>query len=79
MKFRVRWGVDDGYAGAARPQEFTIDIEDMAESCDTEEEANRYLYAEVQAEFENHITWFINNEDEVLQAWRDAKAPGGSR
>lgn len=74
MKIEVRWGVDDGYAGGARPQSFKLDVDEMADSCDTEAEAVAYLHDEVEREFRDHIAWYLNNQDEVIEAWRAARA-----
>jgi hypothetical protein len=69
-KFNVRWECEDGYVGKSRPQTCTIDIDDMAESCTTEDEAAKYLQAEVQTDFENKISTTIRNHDEVIEEWR---------
>jgi len=67
---KVRWQASDGYAGGARPQTFTLDLDEMAENCETEDEALYYLEREVQDDFENKVSASITNQDEVLAAWR---------
>ena len=73
IKMKVRWQAEDGYVGGARPQSFNINIEDMAESCDTEQEARDYLEQEVREDFESKVTPCTSNEDEVIAAWQAAK------
>lgn len=73
-KIKVRWEADDGYCGGSRPQSFSLDIADMAESCETEDEALQYLWEEVDQELRNKVTVVIRNEDEVIEAWKNRRA-----
>lgn len=65
MKIKVRWQVDDGYAGASRPQHTTFDTEDY---CDDEEweskseEEKRQLIEEVvEEDFRNKASFHIDD------------------
>lgn len=69
-KIKVRWEADDGYVGGSRPHMFTIDLDEMAQDCETEQEAEDYLNTEIQSEFENRVSWSCRNESEVMDAWR---------
>lgn len=68
----VRWEIEDGYVGKARPQSFKIDMDDMVRSCETAEEAARYIDDALQQDFEDKISWYSKNKQDVLDAWRTA-------
>lgn len=72
-KIKVRWEVEDGYAGGSRPQIFTIDPDDFDDDAD-EREISERLMEIVQDEFEQRISWFMKNESEVIAAVMAAKA-----
>jgi phage gpG-like protein len=58
---KVRWQVDDGYAGGSRPQSLNLpdrDFEDM-----TEEEKETYINDCVQEDFNNKISWHIISKE----------------
>lgn len=74
MKIKVRWEASDGYVGGSRPQSFSMDIEEMAENCETEEQAREYLDIEVRADFDNKVSYSCNNEEEVIEAWRKKRS-----
>jgi hypothetical protein len=54
---KIRWEVDDGYAGKSRPHFVEVDDDELAE-CETEEERNELINDYVKNEFENKINWF---------------------
>lgn len=72
-KFTVNWECEDGYIGGARPQTLQLDVDDMVESCDTEEDAVKYLEDEVRSDFDSKITFHVKNHDEVMEEWRARK------
>jgi len=55
MNIKVRWQVDDGYAGKSRPQEtkFYIDDDEWVEMDDNEQ--YDYAWTEVYCDFENKV------------------------
>lgn len=58
---KVRWQVDDGYAGGSRPQSLTIPDEDFEDM--TEEEKEAYIEECIQDDFNNKISWHILSKD----------------
>ena len=61
---KVTWEVDDGYVGR-RPQSTEVDDDDLRD-CETIEEARELVNEVIQEAFENEITWYLNNEHDVL-------------
>ncbi|MHC4463629.1 MAG: hypothetical protein ACYS30_19695 [Planctomycetota bacterium] len=59
---RVTWEVEDGYCGKARPQHTDIDDEALAE-CETDAERERLIADEIQADFDNSISWCETSRD----------------
>jgi glutamate synthase domain-containing protein 3 len=53
---KIRWQVDDGYAGGSRPQSTEIDKSEL-EQCDTFEEAKELIENAVQEDYENKVSW----------------------
>jgi len=47
---RIKWGIEDGYAGKARPHYIEIDDEDL-EDYKTEDEKNDFIDEMVQEDF----------------------------
>lgn len=64
---KIEWEADDGYAGGSRPQSFEIDNEEIKENCDSLEEALKYIEEETQMDFDNKVTWYFNNLDEIKE------------
>ena len=54
---RVRWEVDDGYAGKSRPHYVEVDDEELAE-CVTEEEREALIEDYVQNDFESTVSYW---------------------
>lgn len=77
-KIKVRWEADDGYCGGSRPQSFTLDLADMAESCETEDAAMQYLWAEVDQALRDKVSAILHNQDEVIEAWRKRRSDNGN-
>lgn len=64
-KVTVRWEVEDGFVGN-RPQEFEIDLEDFGGGS-SEGAILDTLHASVEYEFNNQVSWYCQNEDEVVR------------
>ena len=73
MAIKVRWEVDDGYAGGSRPQMCAVELDDF-QHCDDESAVRDQLSEIIQDEFTNRISWFMKNEDEVVALIMAAKA-----
>jgi len=58
----VTWQVDDGYCGG-RPHTFEIPDEEFKD-CSTEKEKQVIIEEWVQQEFDNNISWFIQEIEE---------------
>jgi hypothetical protein len=65
--FRVTYCVDDGYAGADRPIDFTIRECDIEEDM-TDYDLERLLEYEVQRDFESRISPYTEDHNEFI-AW----------
>lgn len=65
-KFKVQYEVQDGYAGARRPQTFTTD-DSWIEWNMSDEDLEFELAEVIQTDFENRISWTLSNRDEVLE------------
>jgi hypothetical protein len=63
-KIRIRWEVDDGYAGS-RPQHAYVTLDDF-EHCETEQDVMDEINAILQSEFESRIGFYCKNESEVV-------------
>jgi hypothetical protein len=65
MKIEIRWSVEDGYVGKDRPQTTVFDSDDVMDEEDweqlTEEEKQGYIHESVQDDFEQKITWSIDD------------------
>jgi hypothetical protein len=46
-------------------------MEEMALDCESEDEAREYLAHEVQADFEQKVSFVIRNENSVIEQWRE--------
>lgn len=68
-KIKIRWEVEDGYAGGSRPHTTTIDIErdfGMDEWREmSEQEKEEVIHDYVQADFEQQISYAIISKEEV--------------
>lgn len=69
----VKWHAEDGYVRPS-PQSFKLNVEEMAENCETERQARDYLSDAVHEEFQQRVTPCVTNEDAVIEAWRAARA-----
>lgn len=67
----VRWEVEDGYAGKARPQSTRIELEDFEDLSD--DEIARLLEECIQEDFEQSISWGIDM-DKAVAAIKDGLA-----
>ena len=56
----IRWKVEDGYVGGARPQETEIDDRDLRE-CATRDEQMSLIEQSVQEDYEQRISWAFSN------------------
>ena len=71
---KARWQVDDGYGGKSRPQSTYLDIEDFSPfDFNTWEEAETELYHIVYKDFDQKITFHIQNLDEIKSEWERFK------
>lgn len=61
-KLKIRWQVDDGYAGGSRPQYSFVDKEEY-DSCETEEEKQELVDTIVRQDFDNMGYYIENIED----------------
>jgi len=64
---KVKWEVEDGYAGGSRPQYTVIDDDDLAE-CETEEEKEEFISQCIQKDFMIEITWSEISREETKKA-----------
>lgn len=62
----IRWEVEDGYAGSARPQETIIPDEEW-DACETNKERWDLLHEYVQWDFDMNIGWGVINTDELFE------------
>jgi len=69
----VRWEIEDGYVGGSKPQSFEIDTDDFDEDLDILNQ----LYDFTQEQFDNTISWYIQNEDEVVRVVEAARKRNG--
>lgn len=67
----IKWEVEDGYVGGARPQETEIDIDDFIH--DDEDDLEQILDDVVGDDFETKITYSISNMNEVIAAIKQIK------
>ena len=64
-KFNAKYSVDDGYAGASRPQHFHIDESEVEDDMDQQD--LRMLYSEMVLEdVENKVSAYGENEEEFI-------------
>jgi|GEM_PF-2356653 len=67
MKITVHWQVDDGYVGKSRPQKTVITpYEDLGQEEweeMTEEERDEYIEQCVQDDFDQKVSFAIDNTD----------------
>ena len=64
----VRWQVDDGYAGASRPQYTDIDDSEL-EECESEEERLELVRDYVQQDFED-LGWYLLGYQDVPEEFQ---------
>jgi hypothetical protein len=72
MISNIRWHVNDGYVSGPRPQYSPVDPKEF-QQCETDQEVRELLNRLVQADFEQRITFGIDNEDELVEAWRKSR------
>lgn len=60
----VTWQVEDGYAGAARPQHTDIPDEEL-EACETEQEREDLINGYIQDDFDQNISWYRTDDKET--------------
>ena len=70
MKYKINWGISDGYCGGDRPQVFTVDTEDYfddeAEWEELSEEDRKQFFEErVDEEFRSVVGFEINSIKEI--------------
>ena len=58
-KVDIRWTVEDGYVGGARPQYSRFDLCDF-DGLETEEQVREYIEDVVSDDFQSFITFSIN-------------------
>ena len=63
---RVKWGIEDGYAGRDRPQHVDVPDDDLAE-CETFAEVEELVDGYVEEEKEQMPTFW--SRDPVRAAW----------
>ena len=70
-QIKIRWQVEDGYAGGARPQHATITDDDLSD-CDSELEVRELVGGAVESDFENKVAfgWAKVDEDKAVEMWR---------
>lgn len=72
-KVRVNWHASDGYVNPG-PQSFNIDLDDMVFECDSEDEARQWLDEMILEDFQEKVTPYPTNGDDIIEAWKIAKA-----
>ena len=60
---KIRWQVEDGYAGGGRPHWTEVPDEELAE-CETDEERERLIRECIQADFDQTISWYELEREE---------------
>ena len=60
---RIRWQVEDGYAGGGRPHWTRVPDGELAE-CETDKERERLIRESVQQDFENTVSWYELGREE---------------
>lgn len=73
---KVRWQVDDGYVGGSRPHYLEVPLDEF-QHCTTEQEVRDVLDEIVRDDFDQRIGFVINNEAEVVEAWKGAQGKKG--
>ena len=68
----IEWEVEDGYVGKGSPQYTDIPDEEL-DYCDTREEMEELIEAYVQEDFDQNITWSIQNLDDALDEYERNK------
>ena len=68
----INWEVEDGYAGGSRPQSTSFDESDL-DHCETWEEAEHEIWNIAEEDFEQKITFYIKNLDELKKWWLPKK------
>jgi hypothetical protein len=68
----VRWQTEDGYCGGSRPQYVTIDSSEI-ESHMSDDALERLLEDIVQDDFEQRVSFCINNREHVLKWMRECR------
>jgi hypothetical protein len=73
-KFKVSWEAHDGYCGGSSPHAFNIHADALED--DMDDNALRTLFcAEVQADFEQKVSWSSKDEDKFVE-WAKAQITG---
>ena len=57
---KITYEIVDGYVGGRRPQTVEVDDGELGE-CETADERRELIEDAVQADFENKISWSIND------------------
>lgn len=70
---KVRWEIEDGYVGGARPHYTRVSAEDF-QHCETEDQVRDALDEIIEDDFRAKIGFSVRNEDEVISAWRRAQS-----
>lgn len=60
---KITWHVSDGYVGGDRPQETTIDDDELKEY-EPGSERDTFIDACIQDDFEQKVSWAITRMDE---------------
>jgi len=63
---KIDWYVDDGYVGKSRPQKTEVDESDI-ENCDNIEEAMQIIDDSIQEDYDQKISWFMNNREKIQE------------
>jgi hypothetical protein len=63
--FKVKWEVEDGYVGKARPQTSEMDEDDF-DGCETRVDVERVILDFVQEDFNQQISWSVTGLDDLI-------------
>jgi hypothetical protein len=62
---KVRWEIDDNYAGSStRPQKTDISEDDIKD-CEDIDDAMQMIADIIQEDYEQNISWYIPNREKV--------------
>lgn len=77
-KIELRYQIDDGYVGGARPQYMTIHLDDVA-GCETEEQVRNTCYELAEEHMRERTSVSVRNEEDVVEMWRRARDTSSER